>query len=159
MLRKLLLVGLCFVVWVLFSILLSFVVCHLLTAPIRNTKFSWHTLKTMDNNPSLFPLYSSLEVKRNWNRWKNPKISKTPLEIFFLIAFGFITRSPHFPLGRCSAKKVLTRIHCIYIAWNWTLLGLGREEVASSVLLLLYFKCPNAFDLYCKESRAWRFRG
>ena len=142
--------------------------CTTSSFKIRNTKkrqVSSHAPKITDNrlcvlprtNPGLFPLSSSLEVKRNWDSCKNQIIRKTPLLNFvFVIAFGFITRSPHF-LRRAMLcqKSTYLRLYCL----KFNIVQGGKEEVASPVLLLLYVKCPNTFDLHCKESRVSLFRG
>ena len=127
----------------LFCTTSSFKICN-----TTELQVSSHTPKTMDNRlcvlprtkPGLFPLSSSLEVKRNWESWVHHSFSPLP---------------PRAMLCQKSTYLHRLHLHCLkfYIVQG------GKEEVASPVLLLLYVKCPNTFDLHCKESRAWRFRG
>ena len=74
-------------------------------------------------NPGLFPLSSSLEVKRIWESWVHHSFSPLPPRAML-----------------CQKSTYLHWLHLYCLKFN--IVQGGKEEVVSPVLLLLYVKCP-----------------
>lgn len=121
--------------------------CTTSSFKIRNTKkrqVSSHAPKITDNrlcvlprtNPGLFPLSSSLEVKRNWDSCKNQIIRKTPSLKFCFSDRLWVHHSltPLPPLGDVVPKKYLLASILLEIQHcsGWE----GRGRLASFTIII-----------------------